>query len=140
MYFNFFYYKSNLKNNSICELMISINQTMQPPINLYYSLTNFYLNQRDLVRSRSYPQLRAEVDKRNLSRCDGAKFISEIFDSNKNFTNMWNNTLGPDAMANPCGLQAKAFFTGIEFYIIIRCIHHIRLFKKTNFHKWNINF
>jgi len=88
---------------------------MTAPVNIYYYLTNFFLNQRDLARSRSFQQLRNVDDKSNYTRCKGALLVKEIFDFNSNrYVNPWNYTLNPDSIANPCGLAAKTFFNGIN--------------------------
>ncbi len=87
---------------------------MEAPVNLYYKLTNFYLNQRDLVKSRSFKQLRGDEDNNTLSTCDGAKLVSEMID-NKNIstvTNQWGSSIATDSISIPCGLHAKSFFQG----------------------------
>jgi hypothetical protein len=110
------YIKIISKVDSICDLPIEIKQTMKAPVYLFYTLTNFYLNQRDLVRSRSYAQLRGEVDKNNYTKCNGAKLIGEVFDTfnRSNIQNIWSNNLTISTLANPCGLQAKSLFQGIK--------------------------
>lgn len=45
-------------NDNKCKITLDIKEEMEPPVNLYYSLTDFYLNHRDFVKSRSFPQLR----------------------------------------------------------------------------------
>ena len=99
----------------ICKVPVTINESMTAPVNIYYYLTNFFLNQRDLARSRSFQQLRNVDDKSNYTRCKGALLVKEIFDFNSNrYVNPWNYTLNPDSIANPCGLAAKTFFNGIN--------------------------
>ena len=108
----------NAKN--ICKVAVEIKETMPAPVNMYYSLTNFFLNQRDLARSRSFPQLRNVVDKSNYTRCKGALTVNEMFDFNpKKYINPWNNTLNPNSIASPCGLAAKTYFNGINWIIYL---------------------
>jgi hypothetical protein len=71
------------------------------------------MNHRDFVKSRNYPQLRGEVhvDSSNNSKCQGARYMSEIFDKDESkYITAWNVKLQNDSFANPCGLIAKSFF------------------------------
>ena len=99
--------------NSICKVPIVITETLDAPVNFYYNLTNFFLNQRDLTRSRSFSQLRNKPDSTNFTKCNGALFVKEMFDFNeKKYTNQWKFKLVPNSIASPCGLAAKSFFNG----------------------------
>lgn len=55
-------YKNSLSNNNFCVLNLNINVTMPSPIYFYYELDNFYLNHRDIVKSKSYSQLLGQVN------------------------------------------------------------------------------
>ena len=71
------------------------------------------MNHRDFAKSRSYPQLRGEVhvDKNNNSRCEGAKYVKEIFDNDESkYFSYSGKKLKGDDYANPCGLIAKSYF------------------------------
>jgi hypothetical protein len=86
---------------------------MVAPVYLYYELENFYSNHRDFVKSRLYPQLRGDihVDSSNNSKCEGARFVKEIFDYDETkYKTFKNETLKADDFANPCGLIAKSYF------------------------------
>lgn len=106
---------------SICRINFEINETIAAPILFYYQIENFHLNHRSLVRSKIFTQLRGKthVDSSNNSRCDGAKFVYEIFnnDSSKYIT-PWGKPLKGEDYANPCGLAAKSFFNGKSFFIL----------------------
>lgn len=86
---------------------------MEGPVYVYYSLTKFFLNQRDIARSRSYPQLRNATDKTDYKKCEGAKYVKEVFDNDvTKYRTPWGKDLNPNSVANPCGLQAKSYFRG----------------------------
>lgn len=89
------------------------------PIFIYYELNNFYANHRDFIKSKIWSQLKGKtnIDSNNNSRCEGAKFMSEMFDGDETkYKTYTNKKLSGDSYANPCGLIAKAFFTD-EFQI-----------------------
>jgi hypothetical protein len=46
---------NNIEN---CTQQLTIDQTIQPPVYVYYQLDNFYQNHRRYVKSRSFDQLR----------------------------------------------------------------------------------
>lgn len=110
---NEIFYKSKL-DNQLCISHFKINDTLQPPIFIYYELSNFYMNHRDYVRSRSFAQLRNANDTSNYSKCDGAKTVGEIFDFEKSrYKSLGGNDLNENSTANPCGLGAKSMFNGM---------------------------
>jgi hypothetical protein len=47
--------------NKTCNVSMYVQDTIKAPIFLYYELNNFYMNHRDFVKSRIYPQLRGDV-------------------------------------------------------------------------------
>lgn len=86
---------------------------MKGPVYLYYEIHNFYMNHRDFVKSRNFAQLRGEVhvDSNNNSRCEGAKYVKEIFDYDESrYKTFTGKPLSGDEFANPCGLIAKSYF------------------------------
>jgi hypothetical protein len=101
-----------------CEISIKINQPLVSPIYFYYEINNFYINHRDFVKSRIYSQLRGEthVDASNNNKCEGAKFVYEIFDNDTSrYRTHTNQTLSATDYANPCGLIAKNYFNDTEY-------------------------
>jgi hypothetical protein len=105
---------TNCKLNEDCNIEIKVDEVMKAPIYLYYELNNFYMNHRDFVKSRSYPQLRGEVhdDSKTAKRCQGASLVSEMFDKDVSKYKTWTGKpLKGDDFANPCGLIAKSYFT-----------------------------
>ena len=49
-------------NGKICKMNLNVNMTMPAPVYFYYELDNFYLNHRDIVKSKSWAQLRGEIN------------------------------------------------------------------------------
>ncbi len=101
-----------------CTINLSTNETIPSPVYFYYELDNFYMNHRDFVKSRSFPQLRGDVhvDSKNNSRCEGARYMSEIFDNDTLRYKTWvGKNLSGDDFANPCGLIAKSYFNDTDF-------------------------
>ncbi|CAI5960353.1 unnamed protein product [Closterium sp. NIES-65] len=72
-----------------------VPKRMQPPVFVYYQLTNFYQNHRRYVKSRSDSQLRGT----NISGSD--------FDVCQPEAYLWDNTSSP---IRPCGLVAWSLF------------------------------
>jgi hypothetical protein len=93
---------------------------MKAPVYLYYELYNFYTNHKDFVISRKFSQLRGEVyiDSTNNTKCDGARYVKEIFDNDSSrYKTFTGKPLNGDDFANPCGLVAKSVFNDtFEFY------------------------
>ena len=97
-----------------CTISFEVKELIEAPIFVYYHLTNFYQNHRDYSKSLSYSQLRNTVDSKNLSRCDGALLIEEIFDYDPTrYFNKFTEPFDPKSIASPCGLVAKSYFNGI---------------------------
>jgi hypothetical protein len=105
---------TDCKLGEICKIPIKIDSLMKAPVYFYYELNNLYMNHRDFVRSRSFPQLRGEVhnDTKTADKCQGASLVKEIFDNDKSKYISWKGKpLKGDDFANPCGLIAKSYFT-----------------------------
>mmetsp|Transcript_31723 Transcript_31723/g.69377 ORF Transcript_31723/g.69377 Transcript_31723/m.69377 type:complete len:416 (+) Transcript_31723:217-1464(+) len=93
-----------------CYLTIEIPEDMEPPIYMYYRLTNFYQNHRMYIKSRDDAQLRGEP---GLKPDD-----TEVFCKNGDGNVGWavnydsggsaNNTLSN--VVSPCGLIANSLF------------------------------
>lgn len=104
-----------------CTLNFSLDKTIPQPVFLYYEINNFYMNHRDFVKSRSFPQLRGDihVDSSNNSKCEGARYIHEIFDNDTSrYFTYTGHPLKGDDYANPCGLIAKSFFNDSEYTLV----------------------
>lgn len=105
-------------NDNFCEFNMVINERIKSPVYIYYEIHNFYMNHRDFVKSRIYPQLKGElnVDSTDNSNCEGARFVHEIFDRNESRYYSWDNQpLKGNDFANPCGLIAKNYFNDRNF-------------------------
>lgn len=90
-----------------------LDEKLEGRINLYYSLGDFFANHRDYVRSRSYAQLRGEESSSDYSECEGSRLVKEVFDFQEDkYSSAWGEKLEANQVASPCGLQAKALFTG----------------------------
>lgn len=86
-------------------------QSLKAPIYVYYEIDNFYSNQRDFVKSRSYFQLRGYDIFSNNTDCSGAQLVEEVFYYNEsNYKTFTGNKLEGKDTANPCGLVSKAYF------------------------------
>ncbi len=112
--FSYDYTNCQSDSEGFCTLKVNTNKTIPAPVYFYYEIDNFYMNHRDFVKSRSFPQLRGE-DIHDYSRCDGAKYNKEIFDSSSVFVNPWGVALEANAHANPCGLIAKSYFNDSDY-------------------------
>lgn len=122
----------------VCEITFDIKEKLPRNSYIYYELDNFYMNHRDFVKSRLYPQIRGEQDinSNKNSQCKGGIYMKDIYghvNSNKTY-HIEKKKMGrekdlkPDDFAIPCGLIAKAFFN--DEYSLIE--------KKTGF-KIDIN-
>jgi len=57
-----------------------------------------------------------QEDASNNSKCEGAKYVYEMFDNDTSrYFSYWGRPLNAYDYANPCGLVAKSFFNGIFF-------------------------
>ena len=83
-----------------CNVSITIDTAMEPPIYVYYKLTDFYQNHRRYVRSRDDGQLNGDVeDEESLLQASSCRY----------------HVLGapsgtPNNVINPCGLVAWSVF------------------------------
>jgi hypothetical protein len=103
-----------------CTIKIATNKTIPAPVYFYYQIDNFFMNHRDFVKSRSYPQLRGDIhiDSSNNSICKGAQYVNEIFNNDSSRYKSWaGKPLKGNDYANPCGLIAKSIFNDTNFKI-----------------------
>jgi len=83
--------------NSICNITITLSDTMKQPVYMYYKLTNYYQNHRRYVQSRNDAQLQGQtVSYSDVSDCSPA-------DSQ-------GGSSSNSAVFYPCGLIARSFF------------------------------
>lgn len=85
--------------NTTCNFNITITDNMDPPIYVYYKLSNYYQNHRRYVKSRSDEQLRGSLT--SLGQC----------------TPIERNSNG--SIIVPCGLIANSFFN--DTFSLARC-------------------
>lgn len=98
----------NKTSNHKCNITIRIEETLNPPIMVYYQLENFYQNHRRYIKSKSLGQLRGEnltVDEVKAD-CDPIITVKDLGIR----TTLGGRKLPEDAVANPCGLIAKSLF------------------------------
>lgn len=76
-----------------CQIQFTLPRNLQPPIYLYYKLTNFYQNHRKYVNSYDLEQLKGEAVKKGdlVDHCDPLKILD-------------------DKIVYPCGLVANSYF------------------------------
>ena len=90
---------------------------MEQPVYVYYELNRFYQNHRKYVKSWDYAQLSEGEEKSKadvLDTCDGAITNGDL---NKTLSAGESPVaLDPSAVAFPCGLIAKSYFTD-NFYL-----------------------
>ncbi len=119
--FSIDYTNCKIKSDGTCTVQLKVNETIPGPVYFYYEINNFYMNHRDFVKSRSFSQLRGEenVNSSNNSICEGAIYMSEMFDNNTaRYKTYTGKPLKGSDFANPCGLIAKSYFNDTEFKII----------------------
>ena len=109
-----------------CTLEFVVTEEIEKPIYVYYQLDNFYQNHRRYVKSRSYQQLMGQdldydsikddcnpiVQNKDISAelysVAEREAKAEAIAKGEEYT---MTPLSGDAVANPCGLVAKSFFT-----------------------------
>lgn len=89
-------YDNIVKYNENGTVNLTISEQMDPPIYLYYQLSNFYQNHRRYVKSRSDDQLRGREP----------MGVSDLSDCDPLITNPMQN----NSILYPCGLVANSFF------------------------------
>ena len=103
-----------------CDITIEITEKMEAPVFLYYGLENFYQNHRKYMKSRDTEQLAGKIKTADeLDDCEPIIYNKDIAPNLKSYDGY---DLNPDAVANPCGLVAKSFFTGnrnSDFYHLL---------------------
>lgn len=83
-----------------CTISIEVPKQMDPPIYMYYKLTNYYQNHRRYVKSRSDQQLRGLDTETELLKtsCQHRVYLNNSEDTDH------------EQVINPCGLIAWSFF------------------------------
>lgn len=94
-----------------CVVNFEIENLIKAPVSMYIHLTRMYLNHRDIIKSKSFEQLRA-LEQVNINEtCKGAKTMEEMMDFDESrYINLNNEKLNSTSLARPCGLQAKSIF------------------------------
>ena len=97
--------------NNICLLNFTIEEELTKPVYVYYKLDNFYTNQIDYVKSKSYSQLRGEkVAEEDIdSSCKDMSRNKDYFGESDCFS-YTNITMKKNEILNPCGLIARSMF------------------------------
>lgn len=80
-----------------CNITLKVDADMEPPIYMYYKLTNYYQNHRRYVRSRSDQQLKGTDLEEN-----------DVIELEKRCMYHFKNSSGD--LINPCGLIAWSLF------------------------------
>ena len=100
--------KAMNSTEKICKVEITIEETFQPPVMVYYQLENFYQDHRRYIKSKSLSQLKGE----NLtvsdikSDCDPIITVKDLGFNRA----LGGKKLDDSAPANPCGLIARSLF------------------------------
>lgn len=93
-----------------CTVSVNISTALKQPVYLYYGIDDMYQNFRYYLRSKNANQLAGKditFAQANTS-CYPAVTNADI-----GKTVSWGGkTLDPTAIASPCGMIAKSFFTG----------------------------
>lgn len=94
---------------SKCYVSLSIPETMDGPVFVYYELDNFYQNHRRYVKSKNVNQLQGDsVSSSDISDCSPIQYNSDL-----RKYRVINSALADSDLASPCGLIAASFFNGI---------------------------
>lgn len=99
------------KNTKECIVNFTIENLVKAPVSMYIHLTGMYLNHRDLIKSKSFDQLRALEFVNINDTCKGARTMEEMMDFDQSrYINLRNETINATSFARPCGLHAKSIF------------------------------
>eukprot|EP00003_Mantamonas_plastica_P011110 TRINITY_DN2069_c0_g3_i2.p1 TRINITY_DN2069_c0_g3~~TRINITY_DN2069_c0_g3_i2.p1 ORF type:complete len:359 (+),score=80.11 TRINITY_DN2069_c0_g3_i2:99-1079(+) len=95
--------KCTISSNATCTQVINVPTDMEPPVYMYYQLSNFYQNHRRYVKSRNDAQLAGEVvqDFDLLEDCRPLRSKNEESSTN------------PADFYFPCGLVPNSLFTDV---------------------------
>jgi hypothetical protein len=102
--------EEDFNGNKICNLTITIQKDLTPPIYVYYKLENFYINYRLYVKSKSFKQLRGEEINIDSECSDMSKYKDLFGDDKSLYLSYTNEILNESMNMNPCGLQARVYF------------------------------
>lgn len=102
-----------------CYVSMSIDETMDSPVFLYFELYNFFQNHRVYVKSRDDKQLAGTSDG-DTQFCAPIDNMGDIgprcgnASSGFYFCSMSGEHMSKSDTANPCGLTAKSLFNGMR--------------------------
>lgn len=105
-------------SSTTCSQNFILNDTISPPIYLYYEIKNFYSSHRYYQKSLNKDQLRGKlhVDSSDNKSCQGARYLYEIFENDTSRYHSYSGKqLNAEDYANPCGLIAKSFYNDTRF-------------------------
>lgn len=104
----------------VCSHSFTVNDTISPPIYLYYEIDNFYSNHRYYQKSKVVDQLRGRLHVDSLGNidCKGAIYVYEMFDNDTSkYHTYTGESLKAEDYANPCGLIAKSYYNDTNFHL-----------------------
>lgn len=89
---------TNVTLKSLCRLQFTLPSTLQPPVFMYYKLTNYYQNHRRYVKSLSTEQLQ------------GKATVASKLDSDNVCKPIARSAANQDIPIYPCGLIANSYY------------------------------
>lgn len=125
--------------SDICVKQLVVEEDLEPPIDVFFRIENFYINHKDFVRSKSYDQLRNKFDANStIKNCEGVEYMYQTnLISNSNNTEFYSfdksTKLLNTSRAYPCGLFPKYFFND---YFEVHLDNKIIPIDSTNFLSW----
>jgi len=105
-------YDDTCSHSPDCTISITISQTMKQPVFFYFGVDNFHQNSKTYIRSKNKNQLAgSEISMDEaISSCYPAVTNRDLGVS----VSWGGKQLNLDAIASPCGLIAKSYFTGLH--------------------------
>lgn len=94
--------EEEIKNGRRCALFFNVTQTVQPPIYMYYAMSNYFQNARKYAKSRSDPMNQGQLPKIpfDVENCSPWLYRPDVED----------RSFDPKKLIYPCGLTARSFF------------------------------
>ena len=103
-------YDDKCKIGQLCDLNLTVSERLVDPV-IYYKLDNFYTNNKNYVKSKSFSELRGKGESngsQDEEKCDHVNYMKDLKPKNKE--SYAENALDGDDYAVPCGNIAKFFF------------------------------
>ena len=102
-------YDNSCSLNSICDVTVNVAEDMEGTVIILYELDNFYQNHRRYLQSQSLTQLAGDSISASVAdkECTPIVYNKDLGIS----TSYTGKPLNPSAVASPCGLMAKSYFT-----------------------------